>query len=448
MKKNLLLLIAIVFCSSFLSAQNKPDFKQEVKVGGVVFTGWTFNMDNADLPGTLNLDSTITDPLYGSAPKKFQFETSRNSFYFDRAYINIKASLTPQITARLTPDVYSMTDGSGKTQYFTQMKYGYFDYMPLNTDDGLALSFSVGLIPNQWINNVEKYYGYRGVAKTFTDYSWVTGQKILKNSVTGKAYQVTTSTGSFFSSADLGMTTKLTLPKKYSDLYISILNGNGFRNEGFDQNRFKDFMVTGFIYPLAGQIAKNTEKMKSMKKTRLDGITDLTVGGFTYMGRLSNNEFGVANGGQYKNTRFGGMLNFKYNFTNFGSLKIGGEYSVFTNQVPSPLTSPTTDSTYSGGGLSGWLEFNPPVEQLNDKLFLTFRYDMFKAQNTDNGSTSFYDKGKQSLMIIGLMFKPASLLTLGLSYQSTSFDQNYVVKYDGSTVSSLNRFYVNAILDF
>jgi hypothetical protein len=447
MKKYLLSLL-VLFIGSTLFAQNKSEFKQEVKIGGVVFTGWTFNMDNADLPSTIALDSTIADPIYGSAPKKNQFETSKNSFYFDRTYINIKASLSSQITARLTPDVYSVTDGNGKTQYFTQMKYAYFDYTPLNTDDGLALTFSLGMIPNQWISNIEKYYGYRGVAKTFTDYSWVTGQKILKNSVTGKAYSVVTSTGSFFSSSDIGLTTKLSLPKKYADLYVSILNGNGFRNEGFDQNRFKDVMVTGFIYPLAGQIAKSTEKMKSLKKTRLDGISDLTVGGFAYVGRLSNNEYGVTNGGQYKNSRFGGMLNFKYNFTNFGSIKVGGEYSVFTNQVPSNTATPTTDSTYSGGGLSTWLEFNPPVEQLNDKMFLTFRYDIFKAQNTDNGSTSFYDKGKQSLMIIGLMFKPANLLTLGLSYQSTSYDQNYVVKYDGTTSSSLNRLYVHAILDF
>jgi hypothetical protein len=447
MKKNLLLLLVLLVSTSLFS-QNKPDFKQEIKIGGLVFTGWTFNMDNADLPGTMTLDSTIADPVYGSAPKKNQFETSRNSFYIDRAYINIKASLTPQITARLTPDVYSAKDQAGTTQYFTQMKYAYFDYMPLNTDDGLALSFSVGLIPNQWINNVENYYGYRGVQKTFTDYSWVTGQRILKNPLTGNAYQVNTSIGSFFSSADLGLTTKLALPKKYAELFVSVLNGNGFRNEGFDQNRFKDFMVTGFIHPFAGEIAKRTEAMKIAKKTRLDGITDLTVGGFTYMGRLSNNEFGVANGGQYKNTRFGGMVNFKLNFTNFGSLKIGGEYSAFTNQVPSNPLALTTDSTYSGGGLSSWLEFNPPVEQLNDKLFLTFRYDMFKAQNTDNGTTSFYDKGKQSLMVIGLMFKPASLLTIGVSYQSTSYDQNYVVKYDGTTASSINRFYLNTILDF
>jgi hypothetical protein len=440
MKKNLLLLLALfISCSSF--AQDKPEFKQEVKIGGVVFTGWTFNMDNADFISKLDTTSANPSAPFGYNPSKNQFETGRNSFYFDRAYINIKASLTPQITARLTPDVYSMTDGSGKTQYFTQMKYGYFDYMPLNTDDGLSLSFSVGLIPNQWINNVEKYYGYRGIAKTFTDYSWTT-------SAVRSANTVKVGTGSFFSSADLGMTTKLSLPKKYADLSVSILNGNGFRNEGFDQNRFKDIMVTGFIYPLAEQIAKRTDAMKKANKKRLDGIVDLTLGGFAYMGKLGNNEYGVVNGGQYKNTRFGGMLNFKYNFDKAGSIKVGGEYSAYTNQYPSPASSPTTDSTLNGGGLSAFLEFNPPIEQLNDKLFLTFRYDMFNPNTNSGSTTSFYDMGKQKLMIIGLMYKPANILTLGLSYHNIGYDQNYIVKYDGTTTSSLNRFYVNAILDF
>lgn len=439
MKK--LLLLLLLFISVSLFAQNNNDFKQEVKVGGVVFTGWVFNMDNADFITKLDTTSANPSAPFGYNPAKNQFETSRNSFYFDRAYINIKANLTPQISARLTPDVYSLTDGTGKTQYFTQMKYGYFDYMPLNTDDGMTLSFSAGLIPNQWINYIEKYYGYRGVQKTFTDYSWTTNAVRSANTVK-------IGTSSFFSSADLGMTTRFTFPQKYADLYLSILNGNGFRNEGFDQNRFKDIMVIGFIYPLQGQISKRLEAMKKAKKTRLDGIADLTLGGFAYIGKLTNNEYGVANGGQYSSKRLGGMVNFKYNFNNAGFIKVGGEYSAFSNQYPSPVTSPTVDSTLTGGGLSTWLEFNPPVEQLNEKLSLIFRYDMFNPNNNSGSTTTFYDMGKQKLMIVGLMFKPANILTLGVSYQSISYDQDYIVKYDGTTTSSLNRFYINTILDF
>jgi hypothetical protein len=441
MKKNLLLLLALVFCSTFIFAQEKSDFKQEYKIGGVVFTGWTFNMDNADFISKLDTNSANSSAPFGYNPAKNQFETSRNSFYFERAYINIKASLTPQISARITPDIYSMTDGNGKTQYFTQIKFGYFDYMPLKADDGISLTFSLGILPNQWTTNVEKYYGYRGVAKTFTDYNWTTSAVRSGNTVKSTS-------GSFFSTADLGLMTKFTFPKKYADLYVSVLNGNGFRNEGFDPNRFKDIMVTGFIYPLAEQIAKRTEEMKKVNKTRLEGISDLTLGGFAYIGRMGNNEYGVVNGGQYKNSRFGGMVNFKYNFAKAGSIKIGGEYSMYTNQYPSPASSPATDSTLTGGGLSTWLEFNPPVEQLNDKIFLTFRYDMFNPNTNAGATTTFYDMGKQSLMIIGLMFKPANILTLGLSYHNQSYEQEYIVKYDGTTTKNISRFYLNAILDF
>jgi hypothetical protein len=325
----------------------------------------------------------------------------------------------------------------------------------------MGLSFSFGLIPNKWIENIEKYYGYRGIQKTFTDYGWTTNATYSKNPATGKVYQVAFSQNSFFSSADLGMTTKFTFPQKYADLYLSVLNGNGFRYEGAD-NRFKDVMVSGFIYPLAGEIAKKMDAAKKNKKTRIDGIADLTVGGFAYIGTLNYGEFGQVNGAAYSSNlgqhyamnRFGGMLNFKYNFNKFGSIKIGGEYSAQSNTVPEVLAGGTTDSSVSASGLSAWLEFNPPIESLNDKLYLTFRYDMFNPFTASGTASSTSDpnyflfNGKQSLMIIGLMFKPASILTLGLSYQMVGYAQNYVVKYDGTTASNLSRLYFNTILDF
>jgi|GEM_PF-869933 hypothetical protein len=460
MKKILFTMILIAAFGISINAQDKPDFKQEIKVGGVVFTGWQYNLDNADFIKTLDSTSLNSGAPFGANPKANQFETSRNTFYLDRAYINIKASLTPQITARLTPDVYSATDGSGKTQYFTQMKYANFEYMPVNSDNGMSLSFSFGLIPNKWIEGIEKYYGYRGIAKTFTDFAWTTNTTLSKNSVTGKPYSVSSSTNSYFSSADLGMTTKFSFPQKYADLYVSILNGNGFRYEGAD-NRFKDIMVTGFIYPLAGQISKKMDAMKKAKKTRMDGIVDLTLGGFAYIGKQSNGEFGTVNGSAYSSTfgqhiasnRFGGMINFKYNFEKAGSVKVGGEYSLQSNTVPESVAGGVIDSTVNAGGLSGWLEFVPPVESLGDKLSLIFRYDMFNP-NTTAGTSAvtdpsyFQNNGKQTFMLIGLMFKPANILTLGLSYQMTGYSQNYVVKYDGTTTSSINRLYFNTILDF
>jgi hypothetical protein len=233
-------------------------------------------------------------------------------------------------------------------------------------------------------------------------------------------------------------------------LYVAVLNGNGYKNIAFDQNRFKDFMVTGFIYPLQGMIKHNTDAAKKMNKTRIDGISDLTVGGFMYMGKLGSNEYGVANGGSYQNNRFGGMLNFKYNFRNVGYVKLGGEFSLQSNKIP--VTVPgSVDSSITAQGISTWFEFNPPVEAFQEKLMLTFRYDSFNP-NTNKPGTDLVgftgDANKQSLMMVGLMFKPASVLTLGLNYQIQRFDKDYIVKYDGTTKNNINRFYFNTILDF
>ena len=446
MKKGILLIIAfMLLCAINLQSQDKKnEFKPEIKIGATVYTGWTYNADDADFIGKLDTSAAGVNPAaaFGYNPTKNQFETGKNSFTLDRAYINIKASLTPQISARLTPDITSFVDQSGVTQWTYQAKYVFVDYNPLALENGTNLTFEVGILPNYWINNIEKYYGWRGVQKTLTDYGWTMSASKSGTTVTRK-------TASYFSSADLGFTAKFTFPQKYADLNLALLNGNGYKNLSFD-NRFKDVMVTGFIYPLAVMMKKKPDEIKKLKKIRVEGIADLTVGGFVYMGRLGAGEYGIVNGGQYKNNRFGGMANFRYNFDKFGYLKLGGELSMQSNQIPSSIPA-TVDSTFSAQGFSTWFEFNPPVEMLADKLMLIFRYDSFDPNTTKPGTNLFGftgDANKQSLMIIGLMFKPSSVLTLGLNYQTQGFDKDFIVKYDGTTKNNLSRLYFNTILDF
>jgi hypothetical protein len=440
MKNYLTFALALLF---FLMAQSSyaQDFKPEVKIGGVIFTGWTYNADNSDFITKLDTSAAGLNPgaAFGHNPTKNQFETGKNSFTIDRAYINVKASLTPQISARITPDIFSFTDGAGATQYGFQLKYALMDYTPISLENGTNLMFEAGVIPNQWISGIERYYGYRGVAKTLTDYSYTL-------SATRSTNTVKRTMGSYFSSADIGLTAKFTFPNKIADLYLSILNGNGYKNEGFD-NRFKDFMATAFIYPLQGMIKSKMDAAKKNKKTRIDGIADLTFGGFMYLGKLSSGEYGVADGGQYKNNRFGGMLNLKFNFEKFGYLKVGGEFSLQSNAVPSP----NADSSITARGISVFLDFNPPIESLNEKLSITFRYDNFDPNTNKpgyNASGLNSDNGKQSLMIFGLMYKPANILTLGLSYHILGFEKNFVTDYSGTTSSSISRLYFNTIVDF
>ncbi|MBS1551036.1 MAG: hypothetical protein JST15_03075 [Bacteroidetes bacterium] len=441
--KILFIVLLITPFNSFLYSQGKDEFKPSYTLGGIVFSGWQYNIDNADFISRLDTSAVGIDnnSAFGYKPTAHQFEISKNTFYIDRAYIDLKAVLTPQIKARLTPDFYSFTDGGGKTQYAYQIKFAYADYTPFSIENGTSLTFTLGVNSNQWVPNMDKYWGYRFVSKTLTDYPWVTSAVKSGNTVLK-----TTST--YFSTADLGLTAKLTLPEKYADLYIAIVNGNGFRNLSFD-NRFKDVQITSFIYPLSKYLADKTEKYKKEGKLRLDGISDLTLGGFVYLGKLDKGE--NYTGAQYKRNRFGGMISAKYNFKKAGFIKLGGEFSVQNNEDPvSDITdaSRTTDAR----GISAFMEFNPPVESLNEKLSLTARYDVFDPNTANDALVSAKgfnsSNDQQSLLILGLFYRPAKVLGFGLSYQMTKFDGDFTVNYDGTVSNSLGRLFFNTVLEF
>ena len=125
----------------------------------------------------------------------------------------------------------------------------------------MSLGFQLGVIANRWINTNDKYWGYRGFSRSYTDISWTTSAVRSGNTVTR-------TTSSFFSSADLGFEVNFNAPKGYAEIGAAILNGNGFRNLSID-NRFKDVLFSAFIHPLAGNISKKTAAMKKAGKDRL-----------------------------------------------------------------------------------------------------------------------------------------------------------------------------------
>lgn len=440
MKK--LIILVCVLTSTIIFAQ---EFKPEVNVGATIFTGFEYNLDNAEFISKLDTNSADVNSAFGYKPVKNQFETGKNSIYLERAYINIYASLAPDLKARVTPDVFSYTDGNGKTQYNMGIKFAYIDYTPFKCDNGLTFGFTLGLVPNNWTGTADKYWGYRGFAKTFTDVPWI--MSAVKNGST-----VTKTTGTFFSTADLGLQLNFTAPKGLAEVQASIVNGNGFRNLSFD-NRFKDIFLTAFIHPLQPKINKKTEALKKIiNKFRLEGITDLTFGGFLYMGKLDKGENYAVNGVQYERNRFGGMFHMRYNFKKAGFIKIGGEYSIQSNVDPG--SSATEKAETSPKGFSSYLEFNPPVLSLNEKLMLIFRYDSFDpdiyepAGYISSGIVFDRSYSKQNLIIGGLAFKPNKLLTLGVTYQGLTYEDNFVVKYDGTATKTDSKLLIHGVLNF
>lgn len=424
-------------------SDGKDEFKPEVKIGGKIFTGWEFNMDNANFISKVDTTMPDSNAAFGFAPTKNQFEVSQNSFYFERAYINVLASLTPTIKGRITPDVYSFTDGGGKTQFALQLKYAWLDWTALQLASGLNLDLVLGIMPNQWIDLNEKYFGYRGFIKVLSDYPWTV------SAVKGTGNTVTRTTGTYFSSADLGANLTVTAPKGMGELYINAFNGNGFRNLSFD-NRFKDVEAVAFVHPLSKQIKDKMDRAKKNGKDRITGVTDLTVGGFAYVGKLGLGENYTPKGVQYKRNRFGGMLNFRFNFKKAGFLHIGGEYSMQKNQDPSS-SKPDSASNVTASGLSAYLEFNPPVVSVNEKVMLLARYDMFDPNNanTNSNTITFNDNtDKQTLLLLGLAYKPNKVLTFGVTYQQIGYQIPFIVKYDGTTSKTDSKLVMHGVLEF
>jgi hypothetical protein len=443
--KTIILMIAMLLCETAFGQAS--DFKPEIKIGGVIYAGWEFNVDDRNFIQKLDSAFNSKDEAFGYLPVKNQFETSQNSFYLERAYMTILASLASTVKARLTSDIYSITDGAGKTQYQLGIKFAWINWTAIKNENGFALDFNMGVIPNQWIMYNDKYYGYRSFGKTLTDFQWTTSAVKSAGSSSG-VYSVNRTTSSFFPAADLGANVTLTLPHNYAEIYLNIFNGSGFRNLSFD-NRFKDFEALAFIHPLAGMIKKKSDKLKNSGKTRLTGITDLTLGGFIYLGKLGLGENYGLNKVQYKRNRAGAMVNARYNFTKSGFLKLGGEFSSQFNQDPWPL-NPETTLKVNSRGISVYGEFNPPFEFLNEKLMLVARYDLFDPDIEDNSHLSGFtnNSDKQSMFLLGIAYKPQSMLTAGVSYQQMGFELPCITSYNGKTYKSDSRLFIHTGLEF
>jgi hypothetical protein len=82
---------------------------------------------------------------------------------------------------------------------------------------------------------------------------------------------------------------------------------------------------------------------------------------------------------------------------------------------------------------------------------LVARYDMFDPNDRNEATsvTTFNDSNdKQNFLLVGLAFKPNKVLTLGATYQSIMYEENFVVKYSGETTKSDGRLLFQGILNF
>jgi hypothetical protein len=147
-----------------------------------------------------------------------------NQFVLDRAYINVRATITERMSARVTSDVFQSGDQNGWT---LRAKYAYlqYDYLKRPTWTGV---FRAGMLHNVMVEHVEQFW-----------------PRFLS--------QVALERSGGFASADVGAATLVTLPQRWGELYAHVVNGPGYTRRETD--RFKDFAARLTLTPLAGRVS-------------------------------------------------------------------------------------------------------------------------------------------------------------------------------------------------
>ncbi|MBA3341654.1 MAG: hypothetical protein H0T48_07445 [Gemmatimonadaceae bacterium] len=150
-----------------------------------------------------------------------------NRFDVERAYLTFRMPAGERTSVRITTDLYQQTTPGSDSYYrgwTVRAKYAYLQYNYLNGRAWRALA-RLGLLHTVMIEHDESFWP-----------RWIS--------------QAATERAGFFSSADAGLATSLTLPRKRGELYATITNGPGYTSRELD--RFKDYAARLTLTPWAG----------------------------------------------------------------------------------------------------------------------------------------------------------------------------------------------------
>ena len=304
---------------------------------------------------------------------------SSNKFDIERAYLTFRLPAGDRASIRVTTDVFQQTT-SGNDAYYRgwtiRAKYAYLQYNYLNGPEWRA-NARLGLLQTVFIEHDEQFWP-----------RWIS--------------QSPTERAGYFSSADAGISSTISMPKKLGDVYLTVTNGPGYTSRETD--RFKDYAARLTLTPWA----QNTESM--MKAVALTGwaykgatASRFVDGGAGQVGRigsaLQRDRWGVHVGNLHPRLTFG---------AEYASRIEEGELG--NNTAASPRA--VVDST--GTLISGYASVRP-FRSSGTKphpLSLLARYDRVTV-NTDTDD-------KYEVFIGGLIWDLNSRVSMSLDYQENN----------------------------
>jgi len=350
-------------------------------------------------PPTLNFSGV----LYGN----FQYRgdagpsKSQNKFDLERVYLTFRMPAGEKGSIRVTTDLFQQTT-SGSDAYYKgwvlRAKYAYFQCDLLKNARWAALA-RAGLVHTVVIDHSETFWP-----------RWISQTPIER--------------AGFFSSADAGVASLVTLPEKMGEFYATVTNGPGYTSRETD--RFKDYAARLSLTPLGSS------------EVRL--LKTFTLTGWIYRGAVGS-KFASGGTGQIgpvgsglDRTRAGVFLGIRdprlVIGADFGTRTDGGEGGA--NTTASPRT--VTDST--GRLLAGYVVLRPlhfSDTKAASPLGLVARWDRFKP-NTSAAAFS-------NIIIGGLIWDLNARSSLSIDYQEQT-------PHFGPVVATSKTYFLHLVANF
>ena len=187
-----------------LSALSVPADAQQngtrIDFSGVIFANYQWRADSAARVAAA-----------GQPPNKFDLQ---------RVYLTFRMPAGEKASMRVTTDLFQQANAPANAFYAgwaLRLKYAYLQYdftTALAGVDGLAATGRIGMLHTVMIDHIDSFWP-----------RWL-GVNALE-------------THGYFASADLGLASLLTLPNRWGETYLTIVNGNGYT--AAETDRFKDF---------------------------------------------------------------------------------------------------------------------------------------------------------------------------------------------------------------
>ncbi|MGI9091835.1 MAG: hypothetical protein ACR2GG_12165 [Gemmatimonadaceae bacterium] len=322
--------------------------------------------------------------LFGSY--QYHAETAnkdQNRFDLERAYLTFRMPAGDRASIRVTGDVFQQTSSTnGADSYYKgwvlRAKYAYlqYDFVQGKKSTDWAAVARIGLVHTMFIDHEENFWP-----------RWLS--------------QVPVERAGYFSSADAGLATIVTIPNKYGELYAAITNGPGYASRETD--RFKDYQARLTLTPLG--------------KSDLTYLRTLAVDGWVYRGAIASKfvnggtgQIGPVSGGLDRN-RYGVFAGIRD-----PRLTIGLDYAQRSDggegKSLNTLLSPRTVADSTGRLLSAYAVVKP-FQMVNAKssipLGIVARFDNVKPNTS---SDAHYNTE-----IAGLTWDLSKKTAISLDYQ-------------------------------